>query len=102
MYTADEAIMSNARFISEPMPAAERERVSRGLAAFSRTMDWFDAHYDELVAQHPGRWVAFDADGVLATGASQEEVLAQADRRLIERGEASTEFVPAEPMNLIL
>ncbi len=94
--------MSNARFISEPMSDQDRERVSRGLAAFSRTMDWFDAHYDELVAEHPDRWIAFTADGVVATGDTQDDVLARVDRKQIERGEASTEFVPAKPLNLIL
>ena len=94
--------MPNARFINEPLADNERERLSRGLAAFGRTMDWFDAHYDELMARYPDRWIAFSAEGVLATGDTQDEVLARVDRAQIERGEASTEFVPAKPLNLIL
>ena len=94
--------MSNARFISEPIPADELVQIRRTNAAFRRTLDWLGQHYDELVSSHPDMWVAFGSEGIVATGKTQEDVLAEVDLAAIERGELYTEFIPAKPLNLLL
>lgn len=94
--------MPNARFIAEPLSPDELEQFSKTAEAFRRTIEWFNEHYAELTEEYPDTWVAFSSNGVVASGPTQEDVLADLDQSAIDRGEIYTEFIPAKPLHLVL
>jgi hypothetical protein len=94
--------MPNARFIDEPLPQADRDRIARTQDELRRTLAWFDEHYGELQKTYPETWVAFSADGLVATAKTHDELLSHIDRSLIAQGKLYTDYVPAKGVKLML
>ena len=50
---------------SNTINASEMADIQRDLAHFSRDLSYYSAHYDELLAQYPGKWVAIYGESVI-------------------------------------
>ena len=51
------------------------------LARFRRDVDYYEAHYDELLAQYPEEWVAIYDESVVGTAPQIEDLLTALTRR---------------------
>jgi hypothetical protein len=72
---------------------------ARSLRALSEALE---ARRAALVAEHPGKWIAFGPDGVEATAASQEALLDQVDVTRVREASLIIEYLAVNPPRLLL
>lgn len=58
--------------------------------------------YQELIEQHPNRWVAFHDGKLVCTGKDLETVLAETDTRQIPRSTLVLEYLDPQPRVMVL
>ncbi|MBI4311899.1 MAG: hypothetical protein HY681_08960 [Chloroflexi bacterium] len=59
---------------------------------FQRLIDWFYAHREELVKEHPDQWVGMYQNKVVVAG-ELEDLIERMEKAGIPRGKALVEFL---------
>jgi len=62
----------------------------------------FLEQFQELIEQHPNRWVAFHDGKLVCTGLNLETVLAETDKRRIPRSTLVLEYLDPQPRVMVL
>ena len=88
------------------------KEVIEGLGGARALMDEMDEYHEivarmrkeraSLVERHPDKWVAMGKEGVIAVGASMDEVLREVEGRGLHGADVVIKFLDTDPPLLIL
>ncbi len=68
---------------------------------FQKSIDWFYAHREELVKQHPDQWIGMYQDKIVVAS-ELEQLIERMENAGIPRGKALVEFLNTKEENWIL
>lgn len=89
--------------IRRNIPASEFDpAIMEASQTFSLNSDYISDHYEELLAKHPGKWVAVYDERILAVGVDLDDLFRQIEARGVDRGVPAIEYFTIDPTPLIL
>ncbi len=86
----------------EGAPAGTIPDRHTALRCFQQDADYFEDHYEELLAEYAGRWIAIYQQQVVVAAVELADVLAALTERGIPAGQALVEFVADQEELLVL
>ncbi len=72
------------------------------MRSFDRSCDFYNAHYNDLLAAYPDEWVAIHEGEVRAHSTDIHELLAQIDALGVPRGSTLFERLESNPLPMVL
>ncbi len=78
------------------------EVIAEKMRMFRRCIKRMNDERDALMETYPDKWVAMSEDGVVAVADDHKGVLAELDRKGIDRGDVFTELLDTNPPVMIL
>lgn len=81
--------------------ATEQRDIVAVLEQFEKDRLYIESHWDELLDQHPDRWIVVYGEELVGEGPTLPDALDEA-RPKCAIGNAAVEFVTHEPRNMLL
>ncbi len=86
----------------EVAPAATIPDHHTALRRFQQDADYFEDHFEELLAQYAGQWIAIYQQQVVGAAVELADLLAALTERGIPAGQALVEFVAGQEELLVV
>ena len=86
----------------EAAPAGTIPDHHTGLRRFQQDADYFEDHYEELLAQYAGQWIAIYQQQVVGAAVELADLLAALTERGIPVGQTLVEFVADQEELLVV
>ena len=92
----------NPPVVQQVFAPVDPAKIRESLRGLREQLQVFYSLYDDLLEQYPDRWIAFHDGKVLASGDSQEAILAEVESQGMHRQDVLSEYLDTDPPKLWL